>query len=97
MRRSTSRTRVNGKGRDYRMRVAKKRERQGYNMKDATGHWSSVDPKTGKFLKSSKHPTVHKETDWYKSESGKEFRKTHKLVTKNKLGREKKFYKYKRK
>ena len=37
--------------RDYRMRVAKKRQRQGYDVYDPeTKHYSTVDPKTGKFL-----------------------------------------------
>jgi len=81
---------------NYRGKVAARRQRQGYKMKGDDGHWASVDPKTGKFLKSSKHPTVHKETDWYKSDSAKDFRKENKLVTKNVFGRERKYYKYKK-
>ena len=79
------------------MRVAKKRERQGYEMKDPeSGHYSTVDPVTGVFLKSSKHPTVNLELDWYNSEdpSAVEWRKKMKLVTHTPRGRELKFYKY---
>lgn len=80
--------------RDYNMRLAKKRQRQGYKMKGPDGHWSTVDPKTGKFLKSRKHPTLHKEIDWYKSKQGESFRKKNKLVTKGPLGTKRKYYKY---
>ncbi len=83
--------------RDYRMRVAKKRQRQGYDMYDEkSGHWSTVDPKTGKFLKSSDHPTVNKEIDWFYSDdpTAKAFRGVFDLKTKNLFGKKKKFYKY---
>jgi len=81
----------------YRMRAAKRRQKQGYNVYDTeTKHWSSVDPKTNKFLKSSKHSTLHKELDWYNSDDGKDFKKGYKLVTKNILGKERNYYKYKK-
>jgi len=86
----------NDKGK-YRMRVANRRQKQGYGVYDEeTQHWSSVDPKTNKFLKSSKHPTVNKEVDWYNSDAGKSFRDEYRLVTKNVFGGEKKYYKYKK-
>ena len=78
------------------MRVAKKRERQGYEMKGPDDHYYTIDPKTNRFLKSKDHPTLHKELDWYYSDAGKEFRDKHKLVTHNKLGKEKKYYRYKK-
>ena len=87
----------NGEKKTYRLKKAQKRKKQGYDVYDEkTKHWARVDPKTGKFLKSSKHPTLHKEIDWYKSKAGESFRKEHKLVTKGPLGRERKYYKYKK-
>jgi|TARA_R100001230_G_C5531073_1_gene64990 hypothetical protein len=81
--------------RDYRMRVAKKRQRQGYDVYDPeTKHYSTVDPKTGKFLKSSDHPTVNMEIDWYNSPEGADFKKEYKLVTHRPSGRKRRFYKY---
>lgn len=86
-----------GGRRGYRMRVAKKRERQGYEMRDPeSGHYATVDPVTNVFLKSSNHPTVQLEVDWYNSDdpSAVEWRKKMKLVTHTPGGRELKFYKY---
>ena len=81
----------------YKIRIAKRRQKQGYDVYDPkTKHWSSVDPKTNKFLKSSKHSTLDKELDWYNSNDGKEFKEDYKLVTKNILGRERNYYKYKK-
>jgi hypothetical protein len=82
-------------GEHYDVRRAEKRQRQGYDLYDEeTKHWSSVDPKTGKFLKGSKHPTIDKEVDWYNSEKGANFKINNRLVTHNILGKEKKYYKY---
>jgi|11_taG_2_1085331.scaffolds.fasta_scaffold36589_2 hypothetical protein len=81
----------------YRIKKAKKRLKQGYDIYDKeTKHWKSVDPKTNKFLKRSDHPTIQKEIDWYNSPEGAEFKKKHKLVTKNIFGKERKYYKYKK-
>lgn len=81
----------------YKIRIAKHRQKQGYDVYDPkTKHWSSVDPKTNKFLKSSKHSTLYKELDWYNSDDGKKFKEDYKLVTKNILGRERNYYKYKK-
>lgn len=81
----------------YKTRIAKRRQKQGYGVYDPeTKHWSSVDPKTNKFLKSSKHSTLYKELDWYNSDDGKEFKEGYKLVTKNILGKERNYYKYKK-
>jgi hypothetical protein len=81
----------------YRIKKAKKRLRQGYPMySEKTEHWKSVDPKTLKFLKRSDHPTIQKEIDWYHSSEGAEFKKKHKLVKKDIFGRERKYYKYKK-
>ena len=82
-------------GEHYDVRRAEKRQRQGYDVYDEeTKHWSSVDPKTGKFLKDSKHPTLNKELDWYNSEEGANFKVNNRLVTHNIFGKEKKYYKY---
>jgi hypothetical protein len=120
----------------YKMRKAKKRERQGYDMsdilygseesdnprirtieqlleafasqniaadeygrpffKEGVKHWASVDPKTGRFLKSSDHPSVQKEIDWYHSDDPQAviWRKIYDLKTEGLFGKEKKFYKY---
>ena len=120
----------------YRMRKAKKRERQGYQMsdilygpeeftdpkirtseqliealasenlgvdesgrpifKEGVKHWASVDPKTGRFLKSSHHPSVQKEIDWYHSDDPQAaiWREIYDLKTEGLFGKEKKFYKY---
>ena len=81
--------------RDYKKRIAKKRLRQGYDMYDEkSGHWSIVDPKTLKFLKSSDHPAVNMEIDWYNSPEGADFKKEYKLVTHRPSGRKRRFYKY---
>ena len=84
---------------DYRMRVAKRRQRQGYNVYDPeTKHWSTVDPKTHKFLKRSSHPTLQLEIDWYNSPEGAEFKKEYELVTHRRKGKgkERNYYKYKK-
>jgi len=73
--------------------MAKKKKNKGnYNYAAAIkaglkpgpdGHWQSIDPTTGYFLKSKQHPTLHKEIDWFKSQ-GKDSTfgpHTHKIVT----------------
>ena len=84
----------------YRMRVAKRRKRQGYDMYDPkTQHWSTVDPVTNVFLKSSDHPSVKEEVNWFKSDDPKavEWREQYNLVTHTPGGRELKYYKYEKK
>lgn len=79
------------------MRVAKRRQRQGYDMYNPDDkHWATVDPKTNVFLKASDHPTVKEEVKWYNSDDPKavDWRKEYKLVTHTPGGRELKFYKY---
>ena len=79
----------------YDMRRAQRRQDQGYDVyNEQTQHWSSVDPKTSKFLKDSRHPSVQKEIDWFNSPEGAEFKSTHNLKTKNFLGKNRKYYKY---
>lgn len=53
------------------------------------GHWSSVNPKTNKLLKQSKHETVGKELN---SPYGRA--NASKLKTKNIFGRRRKYYRY---
>ncbi len=55
-------------------------------------HFSSVNPFTGKFLKQSNHKTVGKELD---SPYGRE--NADRIKKKNKVGKQKKYYKYKNK
>jgi len=50
---------------------------------DQSYHLSTVDPTTGSFLKSKKHSTTHKETDWFKNQGSPMLgpnRLTHKIV-----------------
>ena len=95
LRRSGKVVRKQKGGEHYDVRRAEKRQRQGYDLYDEeTKHWSSVDPKTGKFLKGSKHPTIDKEVDWYNSEKGANFKINNRLVTHNIFKKEKKYYKY---
>ncbi len=73
--------------------MAKKKKNKGnYNYAAAIkaglkpgpdGHWDSVDPTTGYFLKSKQHPSLHEEINWFKSQ-GKDSTfgpHTHKIVT----------------
>ena len=39
-----------------------------WNEEDKSYHLSSIDPTTGNFLKSKKHSTTYKETDWFKNQ-----------------------------
>lgn len=39
-----------------------------WDEEDQSYHLSTVDPTTGNFLKSKKHSTTHKETDWFKNQ-----------------------------
>lgn len=55
---------------------------------DRKGHLPTVNEKTGEFLKSSKHPTVRKELDWYNSKEAASFRE------KNKIDSTEEFWKY---
>ena len=65
--------------------------KQAYNLgytPDKKGHLPTVNHKTGEFLKSSKHPTVKQELDWYNSKEASSFRE------KNKIDSTEEFWKY---
>lgn len=68
------------------------------NPEDNSYHGFSIFPSTGEFLKSSNHPTVKYELDWYNGDSdeAKKFREEYDLVTEED-GKPLKYYKYKRK
>lgn len=69
---------------DYKL---KKAYELGYTP-DRKGHLPTVNEKTGEFLKSSKHPTVKQELDWYNSKEASSFRE------KNKIDSTEEFWKY---
>ena len=55
-----------------------------WNEEDKSYHLSSIDPTTGNFLKSKKHSTTYKETDWFKNQGAVGLGPnilTHKIVT----------------
>lgn len=68
---------------------------------DRSYHASSVaynkDNDTYEFVKSSKHPTIQKELDWYNSPEGKEFKDQYELITTDDKGTPLEYYKYIRK
>lgn len=68
------------------------------NPEDNSYHGFSIFPLTGEFLKSSTHPTVKYELDWYNGDSdeAKKFREEYDLITEED-GKLLKYYKYKRK
>ena len=55
------------------------------------------DNDTYEFVKSSKHPTIQKELDWYNSPEGKEFKDQYELITTDDKGTSLEYYKYIRK
>lgn len=55
------------------------------------------DNDTYEFVKSSKHPTIQKELDWYNSLEGKEFKDQYELITTDDKGTPLEYYKYIRK
>ena len=55
------------------------------------------DNDTYEFVKSSKHPTIQKELDWYNSPEGKEFKDQYELITTDNKGTPLEYYKYIRK
>ena len=55
------------------------------------------DNDTYEFVKSSKHPTIQKELDWYNSPEGKEFKDQYELITTDDKGTPLEYYKYIRK
>ena len=61
-------------------------------------HASSVaynkDNDTYEFVKSSKHPTIQLELDWYNSPEGKEFKDQYELITTDDKGTPLEYYKY---
>lgn len=67
-----------------------------WNDEDKSWHGTSVFGPTGEFLKSSTHPTVHYEIDWYNSNlpEAVEFRKNNELVTTDENGKPLKYYRY---
>lgn len=68
---------------------------------DRSYHASSVaynkDNDTYEFVKSSKHPAIQKELDWYNSPEGKEFKDQYELITTDDKGTPLEYYKYIRK
>ena len=65
---------------------------------DRSYHASSVaynkDNDTYEFVKSSKHPTIQLELDWYNSPKGKEFKDQYELITTDDKGTPLEYYKY---
>ena len=72
-----------------------------WHPEDRSYHASSVaynkDNDTYEFVKSSKHPTIQKELDWYNSPEGKEFKDQYELITTDDKGTPLEYYKYIRK
>lgn len=72
-----------------------------WHPEDRSYHASSVaynkDNDTYEFVKSSKHPAIQKELDWYNSPEGKEFKDQYELITTDDKGTPLEYYKYIRK
>ena len=69
-----------------------------WHPEDRSYHASTVaynkDNDTYEFVKSSKHPTIQKELDWYNSPEGKEFKDQYELITTDDKGTPLEYYKY---
>ena len=72
-----------------------------WHPEDRSYHASSVaynkDNDTYEFVKSSKHPAIQQELDWYNSPEGKEFKDQYELITTDDKGTPLEYYKYIRK
>lgn len=69
-----------------------------FNRDDKSWHIGSIayndDTDEYEFLKSSKHPTVNLEIDWYNSPDGSRFKKDWQLITTDNNGNQLEYYKY---